>query len=85
MSSLRGKGDKSVLRFPLAPGLSQFSPFLYPCPSEESDVSKADLSIGKTLSLLPSDILRNAPAFLLSKARHNTYEEFPFTANFDTI
>ena len=52
--------------------------------TKKSDVSKADLSIGKTLSLPPSDILRKAPAFLLSKARHNTYEEFPFTNQNDT-
>lgn len=38
---------------------------------------------GEPLPMTPGDVFRNAPAFFLCQAAHDSDEEFPFTANFD--
>ena len=52
--------------------------------AEEAGVAHGEFDVSELFSQSPSHVLRNAPAFLLSKARHNAYEEFPFTNQSDT-
>ena len=65
----------------LVDGQIPIQPFVI---AQKMPVGNTHLAVSEPLPMTPGDVFRNAPAFFLCQAAHDSDEEFPFTNQSDT-
>ena len=73
-SQLPGNGAEGIPVLPIRPFVI----------AQKMPVGNTHLAVSEPLTMAPGHVFRNAPAFFLCQAAHDSDEEFPFTNQSDT-